>query len=175
MTQNPNEDKIREHSYDGIQEFDKNLPNWWLFTLYGTIVFSVAYWIFFHKSGLGDSQEKEFEAAMAEIESRIAQDQMNADVLDDTKLWAMSKDATMVAEGKTVYDTFCMSCHGPSMEGGIGVNLVDSEWLHGGAPMQVRDTIIEGVPAKGMIAWMPVIGEEKINSVTAFIMSHHEP
>ena len=44
---NRNEVVLREHSFDGIQEFDQRLPNWWLYTLFGAVAFSVFAWLFF--------------------------------------------------------------------------------------------------------------------------------
>jgi len=46
---------LLDHEYDGIQEYDQRLPNWWLFTLYGAIVFSVLYWFFHFQSNVAES------------------------------------------------------------------------------------------------------------------------
>ena len=51
-------DQLREHDYDGIQEFDNPLPGWWLWLFWGTIIFSVIYVPYYHLFGLGPSPEK---------------------------------------------------------------------------------------------------------------------
>lgn len=167
------QEPLRPHSYDGIQEYDKKLPNWWLFTLYGTIIFSIGYWYYYHKSDHGPDQIEEYRQALALLEDAAAEQAAAAPALSNERLWAMSQDAAAVEAGKTTYMTMCMSCHGPQLEGGVGVSLADSEWIHGSAPLDVRKTISEGVIEKGMLAWEPILGADKVNEVTAFVLSYH--
>lgn len=168
------DEPIRSHTFDGIQEFDKNLPRWWLLTLYGTIIFSVGYWMYYQQTGVGLNQKEELDLALASVEQAKADALANADEVTDDSLWAMSENASIVEAGKQVYTTTCLACHGAALEGGIGVSLVDAEWVHGGNPLAVRKTIAEGFLAKGMPAWLPVLGDERVDQVTAFVLSHHK-
>ncbi len=168
----PIQDPLRPHSYDGIQEYDKRLPRWWLLTLYGAIVFAVIYWAYYHTYGIGVSPAVKLEREMAENAERIAS---KSGVLDDDAIWKMSLNPEAVAAGKTTFDTTCAACHKPDLTGLIGPNLVDHEWIHGGTPMDSIKIINEGVLAKGMPAWGPLLGRQKISEVAAYIFSHHQP
>jgi len=172
----PPEDPIRPHVYDGIQEYDKRLPNWWLYTLYITIVFWVGYWGYYEWFHVGQSSEQEVIAELAKIETA----KLSVARVDDASLWKMSQNAEFVSAGKAVYDTNCSACHLASLRGktespvAIGPDLSDHAWIHGGKPTEVHDVIAKGVLAKGMPAWGPVLGTKKITELTAYILSKHQ-
>ena len=175
----PPEDSIREHTYDGIQEYNKRLPNWWLFTLYGSIVFSFFYWFYYHQTGVGSFDKEILANKLAAIEeTRIANQNQT---LDDEGLWAMSRDAEVIAAGQATFEANCVACHLSSLRGkeespaAIGPSLVDSEWIHGGNPTDLMTVIVNGVPAKGMLAWGNILGEKRISEVAAYVLSHHTP
>nr|WP_289056523.1 cytochrome-c oxidase, cbb3-type subunit III [uncultured Psychrobacter sp.] len=44
---NLEEDGTTGHTYDGIREYDKPLPKWWLVIFFGSIIWGAAYWVFF--------------------------------------------------------------------------------------------------------------------------------
>lgn len=159
------------HEYDGIEEQDNQLPRWWLWTFYATIVFSVGYWFHYHtfKTGahpLATLEAEESAAKAAEIE-KLAK----AGTVTPELLLKMSKDESTLKVGKDVYTANCVSCHGATGGGGVGPNLTDEFWIHGGSPDKIYKTIKEGVPAKGMLTWGPVIGEDKVRAATAYLLT----
>lgn len=171
----PPEDSVRPHVFDGIQEYDKRLPNWWLYTLYITIIFWVGYWSYYEWFRAGPTGPQVVDAAMAKIETaRLASARM-----DDASLWKMSQNAAFVEAGKAIYTANCLACHLASLRGksespvAIGPDLTDTAWIHGGKPTEVYDLITKGVLVKGMPAWGPVLGAKKITEVTAYILSLH--
>src|SRR5690606_28529642 len=146
---------------DGIEEYDNPLPDWWLGLFFLTIIWAFAYTVHYHF--IADrSQEKALAAELAAAELR----------------WpASAEDAVFVptpelAEaGRSVYATNCAACHAADLTGGIGPNLVDDEWIHGGSPEDVVRTIAEGVPTKGMPAWGPILGPERVRQAAAYILT----
>lgn len=166
------EDAIRPHSYDGIQEYDKRLPNWWLATFYGAIVFAVGYWMYYAQSGLVPSDGAEVDAQISAIQA--VKLSSAAGSLDDDGLWAMSQNAVVISTGQTTFNTTCASCHNEKLTGGIGPSLVDRTWLHGGRPTAIYSTVANGVPAKGMPPWGPVLGPKKVSEAVAYILSKHD-
>lgn len=163
---------VRPHVFDGIQEYDKKMPNWWLFTLFGAIAYSFAYWAFLHAWGMGKDPGYALEEQMKE-NTLIAQ--KNSGTVTDELLWTMSREANVVSSGRATFLATCASCHQADLSGAIGPNLKDAVWVHGGGPLEIAKVIESGVLEKGMPNWGPVLGKTKITEVTAFILSHHEP
>jgi len=152
------------HDYDGIRELDNRLPNWWLATLFATVVFGYGYWFYYHvldRPGLV--------ATLAAEEAAIARAQADSKPATDEMLIALSKDPETVGQGQALFKQQCVACHGDGGEGKIGPNLTDASWLHGGRPSQIHATVSSGVTAKGMPAWGPVLGAAKVRALAAYL------
>jgi cytochrome c oxidase cbb3-type subunit 3 len=162
---------VRAHVFDGIQEYDKRLPNWWLVTLYGAILFWVGYWFYYERAHLGMSNTAILEQQLSVIEAtRLA----SAPSVDDASLWKMSRNPIFIEAGRVTFNGTCASCHAEKMTGAIGPNLIDHLWIHGGRPTEIHTVVTHGVLAKGMPPWGPVLGSKKISEVVAYVLSHHQ-
>jgi cytochrome c oxidase cbb3-type subunit 3 len=170
--------KIRPHVYDGIQEFDQRLPNWWLNTLYGAIAFSIVFWFAHMIARVMPEDGPQVEAEMAKIAA--AKMASSIDVTNDALFWDMSQNAVFTDAGKVTYDSLCAACHLVSLQGkaenpgAVGPSLADNAWIHGGTPKEIYATVSKGVLTKGMPAWEPVLGQKKTAEVVAYLLSRHQ-
>ncbi len=163
-------DVVFDHEYDGIQEFDNRLPNWWLFILYATVIFSLGYWLFLHTYGIGDLQLEKYEKEMAAAQELMLA-QASAGGITDESLTLAASLPDKVAEGKALFTTYCVVCHAAQGEGLVGPNLTDAYWVHGGKPTDIHRIITDGVPAKGMAAWGSQLGPTRVEKLAVYVVS----
>ena len=162
-------DELLDHNYDGIHEFDNDLPPWWKYGFYATILFAAAYLGFYHVSRNGGQlQGAEYAAEMQQAALLVAT------TSDDPNLLTTYQPLTVAAElstGKGIFTTNCAPCHGASGEGKVGPNLTDEYWLHGGEVNHVYKTIKFGVTSKGMVAWKGKLSGKQILQVSSYVLS----
>ncbi|MFO1033510.1 MAG: cytochrome-c oxidase, cbb3-type subunit III [Hyphomicrobiales bacterium] len=144
------------HEWDGIKELNNPLPRWWLLTFYATIIFAIGYCVVYpaipglsgaSKGLWGWSSRHDVQAAMdavtqsrAAMEDKIAATDIKTIIAtDDLKQYATSAGASM-------FKTYCSQCHGSGAQGAVGYpNLNDDDWLWGGTPEQIVQTLTHGV------------------------------
>lgn len=166
-------DVLIQHDYDGIRELDNVLPPWWLWLFYGTIIWSVVFLLNVHVFDLWPTGEEEYRQEMAEAKAEVdAYLKKSAGAVDENNVTALTDEAA-IAGGKATYDAFCKACHGGAGEGGVGPNLTDDHWKHGGGIQNVFKTIKYGVPEKGMIAWKAQLKPAEIQAVASYILKLH--
>jgi cytochrome c oxidase cbb3-type subunit 3 len=163
---------LTDHEYDGIREFDYQLPNWWLNLFYISVFFAVGYFTYYHLLE-GRSIQQEYQAEQTQLEVLLANAAAKGANMSEADLLAYVKDSAKVKAGKELFQVRCVACHGASGQGLIGPNLTDEYWLHGGKLTEISNTITNGVPDKGMPPWGPVMSAEQIHSVVAYIRSIH--
>jgi cytochrome c oxidase cbb3-type subunit III len=151
---------------DGIEEYDNPLPNWWLGLFYFTIVWAVLYGVHYHFV----AHRSEVKALAAELETAKQRWPQEAAAAAAT---TVDLSASNVEAGEAIYKANCVACHGADMKGGIGPNLLDTLWIHGGKPEEILHTIMVGVPDKGMLTWGPILGPAKVAQVAAYVVARN--
>ena len=187
------------HAWDGdIQEFNNPLPRWWLWSFYATVVFSIIYWVIFPAWPVGktyttgvmnditykvngkevtthwntrallmrDMQQGEDAVKQRKYMKRVAglsfsQVLGNAEMMDFTR-----------KVGKVLFADNCAACHGSGGQGKIGLfpNLVDDDWLWGGAVKEIQATITHGRQGF-MPSFKPTFTKKQLNDVVDYVLS----
>jgi cytochrome c oxidase cbb3-type subunit 3 len=173
-------DELLDHEADGIREFDNDLPRWWLYGFYFTILLAALYLVNYHvlatplvgKAGMVAEYTADVEAAKA---ARAAHGGTAAGTA--AKLTALTDPASLAA-GRAIFegpDNVCYSCHRPDLGGMIGPNLTDDRWLHGCGIDAIVMSIKTGYPVKGMMPFGTgkALTDQQVLQVASYVMSKH--
>ncbi len=164
---------VMEHDYDGIKELDNVLPPWFTWAFIASIVFGIGYlWRYQFAANPAPDQYQEYNNAV--VEAKVKQEaylKSKGGDVDETNVKMLGADE--IAKGKTLFAANCVVCHGDKGQGGVGPNLTDDYWLHGGRINDVFKTIKYGVVEKGMQSWKDVFSATQIAELASYIMSLH--
>jgi len=162
-----NDKLIKNHSYDGIQELDNDLPPWWKWLFILSIVFAVVYlvrlWVFRADDLM---QAKEFQNEMAAA-GLVAAERNAATAAFEMVLL---EDAGSLANGKETWDKICAVCHLVDGGGLVGPNMTDNYWIHGNKLEDLWAVVENGVLEKGMISYKGQLSEQQRLEVISYIL-----
>jgi len=162
------------HTWDGdLAEYNNPLPRWWMWLFWITIVFSVGYLVAYPGLGRipGVFGWSSFEAHAAESAAANAKVKPLYDKFLAMDLKAVAADPQARAMGERLFLNECAQCHGSDAGGSRGFpNLRDSDWLYGGAPETIRESIMNGrmgvMPALGA-----ALGTDGTRNAAAYVRS----
>jgi cytochrome c oxidase cbb3-type subunit III len=161
-------DQLLASDYDGIQEYDNDLPRWWVWLFALTVIAGVAWAGYVHVFE-SPTDEELLASEMLQLASQRA---AHAPKISGAEaLLAIAADTSRAAKGQSKFVERCAACHGQKGEGLVGPNLTDEYWIHGGEIDQIHSVIVNGVLAKGMLAWKGVMPDSEIEDVTAYLWS----
>jgi cytochrome c oxidase cbb3-type subunit 3 len=173
LSSKPIEDEgeiILDHNYDGIKELDNNLPPWWVYSFYLSILFAVVYMVRYHVFN-ADNQITEYETEYAEANRAIEAYKKTAKGLVDFNTVERLADASDLKSGQKIFESNCVACHKADGGGGIGPNLTDPNWVLGGGIKNVFKTISEGGrDGKGMVAWKSELKPLEMAQVASYVL-----
>ena len=164
------------HVWDeDLQEYSNPLPNWWRWLFYITIVFSLFYLAMYpglgtFKGQFGWTSTGQYDGEMKKAEEQYGPIYKKFQSQDIMTVAANSEAKEM---GQRLYLTYCSQCHGSDARGARGFpNLTDSDWLWGGTPDQIKESIAKGrdaaMPAKGV---KPDLNGDQIKDLANYVRS----
>jgi cytochrome c oxidase cbb3-type subunit 3 len=186
------------HEFDGIEELNNPLPKWWSNFFLVTIIWGFGYLILY--PGLGNfegllgwkssNQEvKSIEESKAAVQKAIdggklvqydreiaAADAKYGPIFAEfaqQDIVVLAKDEKALDIGQRLFLQNCAQCHGSDAKGSTGFpDLTDTDWLYGGDPATIKQTIMHGRVASGMMAWGPALGgDQGVKEVAEYVLS----
>ncbi len=162
------------HVWDeDLEEYNNPLPRWWLNMFYITLVFGIVYLMLYPGLGrfggfLGWTSKSQYEQEIAAAD-KVYGPIFTRYAAEDIR--QLAKDPEAMKTGERLFATYCSVCHGSDARGARGFpNLRDNDWLYGGAPEQIKASILNGRNGQ-MPAWKAVLGEDGVSNVAQYVLS----
>ena len=163
------------HTWDeDLTELNTPMPRWWMWLFYITIVFALAYLFLYPGLGtyagkLGWKSSGQYQAELKQAETEYGPLFAQFQKQDLKKVAA---DPKAHAIGQRLFLTYCAQCHGSDARGNKGFpNLTDKDWLFGGAPETIKESIL-----RGRMGVMPPMGaalgsDKDVENVAHYVLS----
>lgn len=187
------------HTFDGIEELNNPLPKWWSTFFLLTIVWAFGYialyglgnwtgilgWKSSNQGILNIAESKaqtleylkEDSGVLVQYDREMEQADAKYGPIFDAyaarSIEDLSTDPEVLKVGQRLFIQNCSQCHGSDARGTTGFpNLTDKDWLYGGTPEQIKESIMNGRKAVGMMAWAAAIGgEQGVKEVATYVVS----
>ena len=166
------EAKTTGHEYDGIEEYDNPLPRWWFGLFLATFIFSAGYLAAYPGLGswkgfLGWTSTNQLEAEHAAAKATYDE---TFGKFAQMPIEQLAKDPEAMKMGSRLFLNNCAVCHGSDASGNFGYpNLTDKDWLFGGEPDRIKETIVQGRQG-AMPAWGAILGEANVANVVEYVL-----
>ncbi|HKB54458.1 MAG TPA: cytochrome-c oxidase, cbb3-type subunit III [Ramlibacter sp.] len=171
----PQADNTTGHVWDGdLREMNNPMPRWWMWLFVFTIIFGFLYLAAYpglgsYQGQLGWSTRGEYDAEIAQANKELAPlyAQFTAKKVED-----LAGDANAMAIGERLFMNNCAQCHGSDARGGKGFpNLTDNDWLYGGTPERIKETITQGRRGQMPVMAGAVGSPEDVKNVANYVLS----
>jgi cytochrome c oxidase cbb3-type subunit III len=156
-------DNTTGHVWDGdLREMNNPLPRWWVWLFVITIVFALVYLVMYpglgsfpgllkDKTGAAWTSTGQHQAEVAKGNAEVAPLYAK---FAAAKMEDVARDPQAQAIGERLFMNNCSQCHGSDAQGSKGFpNLTDADWLYGGTPDKIKETLVAG-----RIGNMPALG-----------------
>jgi len=165
--------KTMGHVWDEtLEEYNNPMPKWWSWLFVITVIFALVYLALYpglgsFKGVLGWSSVGQYNTERERMDATVQPMYAKYQGMD---VKALAADKQAMETGKRLYLTYCMQCHGADGRGAKGFpNLTDSDWLYGGEPEQIKQTIAEG--RMGVMPAHAQLGADTIKDLANYVRS----
>jgi cytochrome c oxidase cbb3-type subunit 3 len=169
------QDNTTGHVWDGdLREMNNPLPMWWVGLFVITIVFGLAYLFLFPGLGtfagkLGWTQQQQYRAEVEQLNAQSAPLYAKFSAMPEPEV---AKDPLAMAIGERLYMNNCSQCHGSDARGSKSFpNLVDADWLHGGSPEKIKETLVLGRVGQMPPMGAAIGGAENVKNLANYVLS----